>query len=47
MAQRLYKKMEFVEEGRKRKAVFKDGAYVDELIIGLLRDEYVRIEYSG
>lgn len=39
-AQRLYKKIGFVEEGRKRKAVFKDGQYVDELIMGLLREEY-------
>lgn len=39
-AQKLYKKIGFVEEGRKRKAVFKDGQYVDELIMGLFREEY-------
>ena len=39
-AQKLYKKNGFVEEGRKRKAIFKDGQYVDELIMGLLREEY-------
>ncbi len=47
VAQKLYKKIGFVEEGKKRKAVFKDGEYVDELIMGLLRDEYVRENCSG
>lgn len=42
IAQKLYRKMGFVEEGRKRKAVFKDGQYVDEIIMGLLRDDYVK-----
>ena len=42
VAQNLYKKMGFVEEGRKREAVFKDGKYVDEIIMGLLREDYVR-----
>ena len=46
-AQALYKKAGFVLEGRKRKAVFKDGQYVDELIMGLLRDEYQRVNSSG
>ena len=40
IAQKLYKKIGFVEEGRKRMAVFKDGQYVDEILMGLLRDEY-------
>lgn len=46
-AQKLYHKMGFIEEGRKRKAVYKDGQYVDEIIMGLLRDEYVRAHSSG
>ena len=41
-AQKLYKKIGFVEEGRRRKAVYKDGQYVDEIIMGLLREEYKR-----
>ena len=47
VAQKLYTKIGFVEEGRKRKAVFKDGQYVDELIMGLLRDDYLRAHSSG
>lgn len=43
----LYKKIGFVEEGRKRKAVYKNGEYVDELIMGLLRDEYAGANSSG
>lgn len=46
-AQKLYRKIGFIEEGRKRKAVFKDGKYVDEIIMGLLRDDYVREICSG
>jgi RimJ/RimL family protein N-acetyltransferase len=32
----LYTKMGFEIEGRKRKAVYKDGQYIDELVMGLL-----------
>lgn len=46
-AQNLYRKIGFVEEGRKRKAVFKNGVYVDEMIMGLLRGEYVKVNCSG
>ena len=46
VAQRLYKKVGFVEEGRKRKAVYKDGQYVDYMIMGLLRNEYTRANGS-
>ena len=40
VAKNLYKKIGFVEEGRKRKAVYKNGKYVDEIVMGLLREEY-------
>lgn len=40
IAMSLYKKVGFVEEGRRRKAVYKDGKYVDMVVMGLLRDEY-------
>lgn len=45
VAKNLYKKIGFVEEGRKRKAVYKTGKYVDEIIMGLLREEYQPINY--
>lgn len=46
VAQNLYKKVGFKEEGRKRKAVFKNGKYVDEIIMGLLREDYINTKYS-
>ena len=36
-AQNLYEKMGFVKEGLKRRAAIRDGAYVDEFIMGRLR----------
>ncbi|MBQ4226619.1 MAG: GNAT family N-acetyltransferase [Clostridia bacterium] len=39
-AQALYRKIGFVEEGRRRSAVYKNGKYEDELVMGLLREEY-------
>ena len=36
---RLYARLGFVTEGRRREQVFVDGCYVDELVMGLLRDE--------
>lgn len=40
VARNLYKKIGFKEEGIKRKAVFKNGKYVDEIIMALLREDY-------
>lgn len=40
IALNLYKKIGFVEEGIKRKAVYKNGEYVDELIMALLKEDY-------
>ena len=34
---RLYRKLGFVEEGRQRNAYFRDGAYVDALLMARLR----------
>ena len=45
-AQNLYRKVGFKEEGRKRKAVFKNGEYVDVIVMGLLREEYKIINAS-
>ena len=43
----LYKKVGFIEEGRKRKAIYKNGRYIDELVMGLLREEYKKINCLG
>lgn len=37
---RLYEKQGFVLEGRYRQAVWRDGLYVDYLLMSLLEDEY-------
>lgn len=37
----LYRKLGFVEEGKKRDEVFKDGVYVDSIIMSILRNEWV------
>ena len=36
----LYRKMGFVEEGRERQAIFRDGGYHDLVCMGLLADEW-------
>ena len=36
---RLYARLGFVVEGRRREQVFVDGRYVDEIVLGLLREE--------
>lgn len=40
-AQRDYGKLGFVEEGRLRQNRYRAGGYVDELIMGILRDEWL------
>lgn len=42
IAIRLYKKVGFVHEGTLRKAAFINGNYLDLLMMGILREEYVR-----
>jgi RimJ/RimL family protein N-acetyltransferase len=37
---KMHLKLGFKEEGRQREVVFKNGAYHDEVIFGLLRDEW-------
>jgi RimJ/RimL family protein N-acetyltransferase len=41
---RAYKKIGFVEEGRKREALYMDGKYHDELLLAVLKDEWVRMK---
>lgn len=43
-ATRAYKSCGFVEEGRMREHVWLDGRYVDNIIMGVLRDEWPRGE---
>ena len=37
---KMHLKLGFKEEGRQREVVFKNGAYFDEVMFGLLRDEW-------
>lgn len=41
---RCYEKAGFVHEGRLRQALFKDGAYRDILLMGILREEWKPIQ---
>jgi RimJ/RimL family protein N-acetyltransferase len=36
----MHLKVGFKEEGRRREAVYKNGAYHDEVMFGLLRQEW-------
>ena len=40
-ASSCYKKCGFIEEGKKRKRCFSEGKYVDLLIMGIIKEEYV------
>jgi RimJ/RimL family protein N-acetyltransferase len=39
-ASSLYKKLGFVEEGRQRQAIYRDGHYVDYVMMSILRCEF-------
>jgi RimJ/RimL family protein N-acetyltransferase len=39
-AQRLYRKLGFVDEGADREAVFKDGRYIDNIRMSILDREW-------
>jgi RimJ/RimL family protein N-acetyltransferase len=39
-AQKCYRKVGFVEEGKKRQDKYQDGKYHDVVIMGILRDEW-------
>ena len=36
----FYRKCGFVEEGRQREHVYSDGAYHDQVVMGILRTEW-------
>jgi RimJ/RimL family protein N-acetyltransferase len=38
---RVYQKVGFKEEGRRRRAMFLDGRYVDVVVMGLLAEEFI------
>ncbi len=40
VAQNLYRKTGFVEEGRQRQAIFRNGRYLDYIMMSILRSEY-------
>jgi len=42
----VYEKVGFVREGLLRKAAHVDGAYIDVVVMGILREEYVQQEDS-
>lgn len=42
VALNLYKKIGFQEEGRQRKAIFRDGKYYDYIMMSMLVEEYER-----
>jgi len=39
-AQRLYRKCGFIEEGRLRKHAYKQGEFIDVIVMGLLKSEW-------
>ena len=41
---RAYEKAGFVLEGRLRQAEFKDGKYIDILVMSILKDDYLILE---
>ena len=43
-AKHLYEKCGFTYEGRKRKAKYKDGKFVDMLMYSILREEFLNKE---
>lgn len=36
-----YKKLGFVEEGRRRRAIYRDGKFNDSILMSILREEYL------
>jgi diamine N-acetyltransferase len=39
---RAYEKAGFIHEGRERQAEFKDGRYIDVLLMSMLKDEFIQ-----
>lgn len=45
-ARHLYEKVGFAREGTQRDAVFRDGRWIDYVVMSMLEDEYRRLEES-
>lgn len=45
-AQHLYEKIGFCKEGKKRKAIYKNGIFVDVLLYAVLREEFENGEHK-
>jgi len=45
-AQKAYQRIGFVEEGRKREALYTEGKYHDEIIMAILKDEWLKSAYA-
>jgi RimJ/RimL family protein N-acetyltransferase len=43
----LHRKLGFVEEGRRRRQVFFNGKFHDDVLFGLTREEFEAQEKSG
>lgn len=41
---RMHKRVGFTEEGRQRQAIYKNGAFHDHVLFGLLREEWLKIK---
>lgn len=41
-ARHIYKSLGFTEEGIQRQALYKNGIYSDYILMGLLRDDYIK-----
>ena len=44
---RLHRKVGFVEEGRQREAVFKNGVYYDHVLFGILKNEWLALRNAA
>jgi RimJ/RimL family protein N-acetyltransferase len=44
---RAYRSCGFIEEGRQRAHVWSDGAYIDLVLMGILREEWEQADPSG
>jgi len=39
-AKRIYEKLGFIQEGIERQAIYRDGKFIDYILMSVLRDEY-------
>jgi RimJ/RimL family protein N-acetyltransferase len=46
-AMACYKAAGFLQEGVLRQAIYKNGVYIDEIIMGILKDEWDQLKKQG